>query len=362
MYKRQIIWSGNNVLLSKIKFFIEILSSIRNWFSVIMFIVGLKRSVVVVFRNGITVKISDRLKWQVISYLCRISLNCPIVCYSDGRYRILLGDNTGVTFQINEEDSIYRAYILSILYKRLKIKLYYEDGFCKFYFNGREVIYFFDKNDFSSIENLYVTFVRERNTYGALKIRDKVVADIGASFGDSAIFFALMGAKKVYAYEPVPWAAKVLEKNIKANNLSDIVKVYPYAVSFNEGKATLLVPKNNTGAASLYFNDGKHHVAGRREKVVMRIPVEKTVPPSNVDAAKIDCEGCEYDIVKFMRDAIFDEIIVEYHSDYKPLARKLTDLGYEVKMVSKISEVHGVLYAYNKRKHKNNLKLKRCLN
>ncbi len=38
--------------------------------------------------------------------------------------------------------------------------------------------------------------------YGVLDVSGKVVIDVGASIGDSAIYFALKGARKVIAIEP----------------------------------------------------------------------------------------------------------------------------------------------------------------
>jgi len=336
------------VLLRKLKSLIEIVSTVRNWFSVILLDAGLKKNIVVVFRNGITVEIPDKSTRHIIYYLGKISLCCPILHNTNGKCKMFLG-NTEVAFQLNDENSIYRAYILSCLCKELKIKFFHERSFCEFYFKGRKVIYFFSLEDFSSIFNLYVTFIRERDTYGALDVRNKVVADVGASFGDSAIFFALKGARKVYAYEPIPWVAKILEKNVRLNNLSDVVKIYPYAVSLNEGKATLIVPKNKTEGASLYYDDKKFHIAEKRERELklMHITVEKTTPPLDADVAKIDCEGCEYDIIKFLKDRIYDEIVMEYHSDYRPLTKKLMELGYRVRVLKKVSSIHGIIYAYD---------------
>jgi len=53
--------------------------------------------------------------------------------------------------------------------------------------------------------------------YASLDVKDKVIIDIGAYIGDSAIYFALKGAKRVIAVEPHPGAfAEMLENiNIK---------------------------------------------------------------------------------------------------------------------------------------------------
>ena len=56
--------------------------------------------------------------------------------------------------------------------------------------------------------------------YGQLDVRNKVVIDVGASIGDSAIHFALKGAKKVIAIEPHPGAYAEMLININLNKSS----------------------------------------------------------------------------------------------------------------------------------------------
>lgn len=274
------------------------------------------------FRNNVKVKIPDRSKLHLIFYLIKISLNSHILHVPNGTYKIVIGSSE-VVFMPEDEDGIYRTYILSCLHKKLNIKFYPENS-CKFYFKGKKVIYFFNPEDFTSIANLYTTFVDEH--YRVLDVRKKIVADVGASYGDTAIYFALKGAKKVYAYEPIPWVVKILEKNVRLNNLSDVIKIYPYAVSLNEGKARLTVPKTETDAASFYYD--------RKNVEVARILVRKVTPPLAADVLKMNCEGCEYDIIlRWLKHKIYEEILVKYHEDYKQLVKRLKELGYKVKVL-----------------------------
>jgi len=59
--------------------------------------------------------------------------------------------------------------------------------------------------------------------YERLNVDNRVVVDVGAYIGDSTVYFALKGAKKVIAVEPHPVAYKELLENIKLNRLEDIV-------------------------------------------------------------------------------------------------------------------------------------------
>lgn len=307
----------------KLRTLVEIVRTIQNWPSALVLYAGLKKEVTVVFRNGIQLQVKDKSMWQLIILLIKISLHSRILHETINMHKVRLGD-TEIVFSASDERSVYRAYVLSNLYKQLDAKVNPE-GFCQFIFKGRTVNYFFDPEDFDTIGNLNVTFIDEQ--YCSLDVRDKVVADVGASYGDTAIYFALKGAKKIYAYEPIPWVAKVLEKNIILNNLSEIVKVIPNAVTISEGEAILNVPKASTDA-SLYGHDNKDTV---------QISVKTVTPPLDAQVLKLNCEGCEYGIIlDWLKEKNYEGMIVNYHNGYEQLERKLRNIGYKVKIKSKI--------------------------
>lgn len=82
-------------------------------------------------------------------------------------------------------------------------------------YNGQEVILHGmpGNGDFVGV------FIEEE--YRNLNVKDKVVIDIGANNGDSAIYFALNGARRVIALEPYPHAFFLAERNIMENGLAD---------------------------------------------------------------------------------------------------------------------------------------------
>jgi len=59
--------------------------------------------------------------------------------------------------------------------------------------------------------------------YEPSNVKDRVVVDIGAYVGDSAIYFALKGAKKVIAIEPHPGAYAEMLDNIRLNKLESVI-------------------------------------------------------------------------------------------------------------------------------------------
>jgi tRNA G37 N-methylase Trm5 len=59
--------------------------------------------------------------------------------------------------------------------------------------------------------------------YEPLGVEGRVVVDIGAFVGDSTIYFALKGARKVIVIEPHPGAYAEMLDNIKLNNLEGMI-------------------------------------------------------------------------------------------------------------------------------------------
>ena len=55
--------------------------------------------------------------------------------------------------------------------------------------------------------------------YDDLDVKDRVVVDVGAGVGDTAILFSLMGAKKVIALEPFPSLYEKALVNVKINSV-----------------------------------------------------------------------------------------------------------------------------------------------
>jgi hypothetical protein len=56
-------------------------------------------------------------------------------------------------------------------------------------------------------------------------LRGREVIDVGASAGDTALYFILNGARKVIAVEPLPNVARCAEENVRLSGATDKVKV-----------------------------------------------------------------------------------------------------------------------------------------
>jgi hypothetical protein len=136
------------------------------------------------------------------------------------------------------------------------------------------------------------------NQYERLKhVTYRNVVDIGAANGDSAIYFALRGARRVVAIEYDRELFMEMLENIRLNNLEErIIPINHYATS-----GTLKIISN------------KYNI--------------------DDDILKMDCEGCEYEVLlKEETEVIrkFKEVLIEYHGSPKLLENKLKEAGFTV--------------------------------
>jgi FkbM family methyltransferase len=165
--------------------------------------------------------------------------------------------------------------------------------------------------------------------YSWLTVEDKTVIDIGANIGDTAIYFGIRGAKRVYAFEPYPYAYRFARENIKLNGLGDRVEVLNEACGGSKD-ACIKIDRNFKSLRNTALKDFHHGKAIRIESI------GEIVERFGLDGAvlKIDCEGYEYGIIldssrKTLRR--FDQIMVEYHFGYINIVKKLKEAGFSVK-------------------------------
>jgi hypothetical protein len=163
-----------------------------------------------------------------------------------------------------------------------------------------------DYPEFDSAYQIIETFFLR--VYSSLFVKDKVVVDIGAAIGDTAIYFALKGAKQVISVDVDPIIIGYAKQNVALNHLEDKV---------------ILI----NAACGGGFNRPKVHPS-----ITLSEIVEKYQIPYG-SALKVDCEGGEYDIiVESEGEAIkhFSDIIMEYHLGPREMPKILEKLGFVV--------------------------------
>jgi len=160
--------------------------------------------------------------------------------------------------------------------------------------------------------------------YKFLNVNDMDVIDIGMNIGDSSIYFSINGAKRVIGLEPYPYAFSIAEKNVKLNNIKNII-----LINTGYGKDSNIIVSEgiSSNASSLICSD--------KGKEISIMSLKTLINRYNINNAilKMDCEGCEYSLMD-EDDEVFTHIKmiqIEYHYGYKDLVKKLKDTSFDVK-------------------------------
>lgn len=176
-----------------------------------------------------------------------------------------------------------------------------------------------------------------RKDYGA-DFTNQVVLDVGAYNGDSAVYFALQGAKQVIALEPHPPSFALAQENIRQMGLEPRIILLPAALSTTDGEALLQVAPTEPDANSLTPPDSPlQKLISYTEKT----PVQTLSLPTlrrqygleEIDFVKLDCEGCEFALIASLSEEELRRVKVwhiEYHARPEPLIQRLQGAGFLV--------------------------------
>ena len=140
-------------------------------------------------------------------------------------------------------------------------------------------------------------------------------------------------------------------ENIKLNNMKD--KIIPINIGINYEKDYIFInTKNFAQVASSFFNSNNKGIrvsAGKLSDIIEKYNI-------NAQILKMDCEGCEYDIILKDYDTIreFNEIGFEYHAYNTkiPVSKLLEKLNkdFECKFIKGgINEKIGIIHCIRKK-------------
>jgi FkbM family methyltransferase len=165
--------------------------------------------------------------------------------------------------------------------------------------------------------HMYDTIVEvfDYGVYESLNVNGKVVIDVGAYIGDSSIYFALRGAKRVIAIEPHPQAFREMVENVRLNNLED--KIIPINAGLADKLGKICIEEVDIKETCVI-----HHRLSINNcvDVVPAITLSEVISKYGVAGdlfvLKMDCEGCEYDVIlnDYEHVSIFKELLFEYYA------------------------------------------------
>lgn len=175
--------------------------------------------------------------------------------------------------------------------------------------------------------------------------KNDIIIDIGSNVGDTALDFASKGLI-VYGFEPVKKLYDISLKNAQLNeHLKDRINLFNYAVSYKKGTITI----DSMDSTSEYVNsDDSYEIDVITLKDIIN---NYNIKPKLL---KMDCEGCEFDIIRNTDLSEFSEIILEQHAglrndDYHTIVDILKNQGFEVDLIPLWTfnmEDIGIIHAY----------------
>jgi FkbM family methyltransferase len=148
----------------------------------------------------------------------------------------------------------------------------------------------------------------------------ETVFDVGANIGEYSIRQSLrVGAEgRIYAFEPNPDAYSRLLRNIKINNLSNVVS-FPVAVSNSSGKVFFSRDTRSTLAGRIVDAGAPSDPSSEiiSADAVSLDDIVESMGIKRIDVLKIDVEGAEMQVLDGARRHVLPitrNIILEYHS------------------------------------------------
>jgi FkbM family methyltransferase len=256
----------------------------RNWPQLVLFRLGLKRNVVAKWRSGGSVTIQSMQDWSDL-----------------------------------QEESLWGQEFLRAHGCLVSVK----DDVVEFPYRGN-ILRFQAESLVKSCEMVVEQFVQEQ--YKWLDVKGQRVLDVGANIGDSAIYFALRGALHVYSFEPYPHTYRFAKRNVALNGFEKQVTLLNMGCG-KEGTITINPELRSEPSSTL--------VPSEAGDTVCIISLNRIVEDYGLsDAiAKIDCEGCEYDLILGASDKelqAFSQMMIEYHHGYSGLVDRLRKAGFHV--------------------------------
>lgn len=179
-----------------------------------------------------------------------------------------------------------------------------------------------------------------RDIYKFPKRKMHTVVDVGAHIGIFTCLAAIY-ADRVIAIEPSPDNFSLLKQNIKLNGFNNVIPIQ-IALSDKNGTSTFFLSEYGTGVHSLIPFNTNNVIAVKTctmERLFEIYELDK------VSFLKMDCEGCEYNVLKSSRELFskIDQIAMESHHGYTEEIAELLAKEFVVSVKG------SIIYGYKRR-------------
>ena len=149
------------------------------------------------------------------------------------------------------------------------------------------------------------TFIEKIHQINSLeRLDNKIILDIGAECGDTALFYANLGAT-VYSFEPIKENCDAMNRNLELNpELAKKITLTNGAIGEDKILKFFKDPTTPTHGASFVHNKrGKNALIEMVQGFSLETVLKK-FKIENIELMKMDCKGCEFFLNKPALDKI----------------------------------------------------------
>jgi FkbM family methyltransferase len=215
--------------------------------------------------------------------------------------------------------------------------------------NDKKVYYRTSSSDMTLIYEILLQSKYKSEYFFPLEINPKVIFDIGANIGITAIYLsAIFPEAKIYAFEPMTENFEILEKNIE--NYKNI-QAFNVGLGSKNGnfKIYLSNDSENYGGSSFYPDPTGNILESYVNCEIKNInDIINILNLDSIDLIKIDTEGAEYDILTSIEEKFLTKtswLAGELHGnrDFE-LLNYLEHLGFSISLNK---EIDNRLFMFN---------------
>ncbi len=124
----------------------------------------------------------------------------------------------------------------------------------------------------------------------------KIVINVGANIGATALVLSELTCKKILAIEPIPTTYEILRQNVQQNDMGSLIMLENSAVSTFDGKMTMSLIDDSGQAEFCRENDS--HAKVVRSRPLINILESHGIAPDDVGFVWSDTQGAEADVLE----------------------------------------------------------------